>query len=86
MTTVPQVDQLDDKKWGGEGAGAYLSMCPVVTRRHAAVGLLLAGLQLAAAAAGGRFAPEPLNFAADVLAGASEGARTLLLPAPSSVS
>ena len=48
-------------------------MCPVMSLRHAAVGLLLAGLQLAAAAAGNRFAPEPLNFAADVLTDAAAG-------------
>jgi len=53
--------------------GAYLAACPVVAPRHAAVGLLLAGLQQAGAAAGGRLAPEPLNFIADLLADAAQG-------------
>ena len=54
-------------------AGAYLSACPVVRPRHAAVGLLLAGLAHAGAAAGGRFTPEALNFVTELLADAAQG-------------
>lgn len=54
-------------------AGAYLAACPVVRPRHAAVGLLLAGLAHAGAAAGGRFTPEALNFVTDLLADAAQG-------------
>jgi hypothetical protein len=60
-------------------AGAYLAACPVVTPRHAALGLLLAGLAHAGAAAGGRFAPEALNFVADLLADAAQGALVILV-------
>jgi hypothetical protein len=46
----------------------------VVKPRHAAVGLLLAGLAHAGAAAAGRFTPEALNFVTDLLADAAQGA------------
>lgn len=49
-------------------------MCPVMSLRHAALGLLIAGFLLEAAVAGGRFAPEPLNFVADLIALAASGA------------
>lgn len=42
--------------------------------RHAAVGLLLAGLAHACATAGGRLTPEALNFVTDLLADAAQGA------------
>jgi hypothetical protein len=44
-----------------------------MTLRHAAVGLLLAGFLLEAATAGGRFAPEPLNFVTDLISSAAGG-------------
>lgn len=54
--------------------GSYLAMCPVMSLRHAAVGLLIAGFMLEAAIAGGRYAPEPLNFVTDLIASAASGA------------
>lgn len=59
-------------------AGAYLAACPVVEPRHAATGLLLAGLAHQGAAAGGRFAPEALNFVTHLLADAAQGACVML--------
>ena len=47
----------------------------MVQPRHAGVGLLLAGMQQAAAAASARFAPEPLAFATDLLADAAQSAK-----------
>lgn len=53
--------------------GAYLALCPPSCSRHALIGLLLASAATHAAAAGARMAPEPLGFAARLVAGAAAG-------------